>query len=90
MFDQEFCPICGKHRENCDRAKCLDPQVSVTWRASDWMEMMEAVGHYSKLLEAFDPGGDHRRYADKWRGMFKAVDDQLRDAVRAADRSGGV
>jgi hypothetical protein len=71
--------------ENCDRVRCLDPMVTVTWRATDWMAIANAVGHYYKLLEAFDYGGKHRSEAVKHIQMLEAVGERIREEVRQSN-----
>lgn len=76
------CNVCGKDLSNCDRISCVDPVITAAWRATDWIELIEAIGHYYQLMEAFDPGGSHRTDSVKHAEMLEAVENQVKQAVR--------
>ena len=67
---------------NRNHLACINPRVSVTVDALHWQEIVNALDHYYKLLEAFDPGGTHREGRARIIEFEELVDTEIRSSLR--------
>lgn len=79
------CPVCGRDSET-DHKRCVNAAMSVTLQASEWLEISETIWHYSKLLDAFDPGGNHVTVCVRQVRIVDGINARLSELARQLHR----